>query len=107
MSQLLTLIWLKWSLFRNSLRTSKAKVNRFVTMLAILAALALALLIATGVGIAAYAFSSPAFALESALQAEQGTRAQRLPSAEFIFFSIIALCYLVWSTLPLSIGSNR
>jgi hypothetical protein len=107
MSQLLTLIWLKWSLFRNSLRTSKAKVNRIGTLLAILAALALALLIAIGLGFAAYALSSSSFGLETALNAQRGAHAERLPSAEFIFFSIIALCYLVWSTLPLSIGSNR
>jgi hypothetical protein len=107
MSQLLTLIWLKWSLFRNSLRTSKAKVNRLVTLLAILAALSLALLIAIALGFAAYALSSPSFGLDTALRSQRGARAERLPSAEFIFFSIIALCYLVWSTLPLSIGSNR
>ncbi len=107
MSQLLTLTWLKWSLFRNSLRTSKAKVNRLVTILAILAALTLALLIATGLGLAAYALSSPTFGLENALRAQRDPRTQQLPSAEFIFFSIIALCYLVWSTLPLSIGNNR
>ena len=107
MSQLLTLVWLKWSLFRNSLRTSKAKVNRVVTFLAILAALALALLIALGLGFAAYALSSPSLGLETAIRSGRGNAAQRLPSAEFIFFSIIALCYLVWSTLPLSIGSNR
>lgn len=104
MSQLLTLIWLKWSLFRNSLRSSKARVNRIATILAMLAALALALLIALGLGFAAYALSSPEFGFESAVR---GQGADQLPSAEFIFFSIIALCYLVWSTLPLSIGSNR
>ena len=107
MSQLLTLIWLKWSLFRNSLRSSKAVVNRIATIIAMLAALALALLISLGLGFASYALTSPEVGWERAIRAQRGAREEVLPSAEFIFFSILALCYLVWSTLPLSLGSNR
>jgi hypothetical protein len=107
MRQLTTLIWLKWTLFRNSLRSSKAVANRIATVLAMLAALALALLISTGLGVAAYALTSPTLGWESAIRAQPGAQQQELPSAEFIFFSIIALCYLVWATLPLSIGSSR
>lgn len=59
MSQLSTLIWLKLTLFRNSVRSSKAVVNRIATVLAMLAALTLALLIALGLGVAAYALTSP------------------------------------------------
>ncbi|MGH9933097.1 MAG: hypothetical protein ACREA9_28265 [Pyrinomonadaceae bacterium] len=106
MSQLQTLIWLKWSLFRNSLRSSKAVVNRIATALAMLMALALALLIALGLGVGAYVLTSPDVGLE-AIQAQRAPGAPALPSAEFIFFSILALCYLLWSTLPLSIGSSR
>ena len=107
MSQLATLIWLKWTLFRNSLRTSKAVANRIATVLAMLAALALALLISIGLGVASYALTSPDFGFEGAIQAQRGASEQRLPSAEFIFFSILSLCYLLWATLPLSIGSSR
>lgn len=60
-----------------------------------LAALALALLIALGLGVAAYVLTSPDIVLA-------GT-----PPPEFIFFSIFAMCYLLWATLPLSIGSSR
>jgi hypothetical protein len=107
MSQLVTLIWLKWTLFRNSLRTSKAVVNRIATVLAMLAALALALLIALGLGVAAYALTSPDVGLDRTLQPQGARGTPAIPSAEFIFFSILALCYLLWSTLPLSIGSSR
>jgi hypothetical protein len=103
MSQLLTLIWLKWSLFRNSLRSSKAIANRLATLLGMLAALALAFLIAVGLGVAAYALTSANVGRMHGPRT--GTNA--LPSAEFFFFSILALCYLLWSTLPLSIGSSR
>ena len=106
LSQLATLIWLKWTLFRNSLRGSKAVVNRIATALAMLAALALALLLALGLGFASYALTSPELGFEGARRAG-AHGAPSLPSAEFILFSIIALCYLFWSTLPLSIGSSR
>ena len=106
MSQLLTLIWLKWSLFRNSLRSRKAAVNRIATVLGMLVALVLALLFALGLGVAAYVLVSPGLGL-AAIQSQRQDGTPALPSAEFIFFSILALCYLLWATLPLSIGSSR
>ncbi len=105
MRQLYTLIWLKWALFRNSLRSAKAVVNRVATVLAMLLALGIALLIALGLGVAAYAVTSPWFAESLRSEGLHGMAA--LPAAEFIFFSILSLCYLLWSTLPLSIGSSR
>ncbi len=59
MSQLLTLVWLKLTLLRNSLRSSKAVVNRIASVLGMLVAMFVALLIALGLGIAAYALSQP------------------------------------------------
>lgn len=106
MSQLLTLIWLKWSLFRNSLRSRKAVVNRVAMVLAMIAALALALMIALGLGVAAYVLTSPEVGL-AGIQGQRAPGTPGIPSAEFIFFSILALCYLLWATLPLSIGSSR
>jgi hypothetical protein len=38
MAQLLTLIWLKWRLLRNSLRSSKAVVNKVASVLGMLLA---------------------------------------------------------------------
>ena len=105
MSQLLTLIWLKWSLFRNSLRSSKAVANRIATIIGMLIALAFALLVAFGLGIVAYMLTSPDMGV-ARIQTQPGGAAA-LPSTEFIFFSILALIYLLWSTLPLSIGSSR
>jgi hypothetical protein len=106
MRQLTTLIWLKWTLFRNSLRSSKAVVNRIATVLAMLIALGLALLVALGLGVAAYALTSPEVGLHN-FQPRTRAGDPVIPPAEFIFFSILALCYLLWSTLPLSIGSSR
>jgi hypothetical protein len=108
-SQLSTLIWLKWTLFRNSLRSSKAVANRLATVLVMLAALALALLIAFGLGVAAYTLTAPDinFAARQSLHRGPTPGAPGLPSAEFIFFSILTMCYLLWATLPLSMGSSR
>ncbi|MDQ1707684.1 MAG: type transport system permease protein [Pyrinomonadaceae bacterium] len=104
MRQLATLLWLKWTLFRNSLRSSKAVVNRVATILAMLFALALALLLALGLGVAAYALTSPEL---QNIQSRAHTGERLIPSAEFIFFSILSFLFLIWATLPLSIGSSR
>ena len=75
-------------------------------MLAMLAALALALVIALILGLAAYALTSPKLGLQNAHNGSR-TGGPPLPSAEFLFFSILGLIYLLWGTLPLSIGSSR
>ena len=106
MTQFISLIWLKWRLFRNSLRSSKAVANRVATLLGMLAALALSLLIAAGVGVAAYTLMSPDFGLEG-MEIQTGRRTRSLPSVELIFFSIFSMTYLLWVTLPLSMGSSR
>ena len=81
-------------------------MNRIATLLAMLIALGLALLVALGLGVAAYALTSPEVGLHN-FQPRTRAGDPVIPSAEFIFFSILALCYLLWSTLPLSIGSSR
>ena len=106
LSQLRTLIWLKWMLFRNSLRSSKAVVNRIASVLGMLAALALSLSIALGLGVAAYALTSPRFGFE-VLHSQTTSGERPIPSAEFIFFSIFSMSYLIWATVPVSIGSSR
>jgi hypothetical protein len=106
LSQFITLIWLKWKLLVNSLRSSKAIANRLASILGLLAALTFGLLIAVGLGFAAYALTSP----ESGLQGLRNGTAEGeagIPSAELIFFSIFTLCFVFWAILPLSIGSNK
>lgn len=107
MTQLATLVWLKWTLFRNSLRSSKAVASRIVSVLGMLLALAFALAIALGLGVLAYALTSHGLAPALARGGRAGRAAREIPSAEFIFFSIFSFCYLMWATLPLSIGTNR
>ena len=105
MSQLLTLIWLKWRLLRNSLRSSKAVVNKIASVLGMLVALGFSLAVAAVLGIVAYVVSQPetlAYLFRSS-----SSEVSAAASAEFIFFSIFGFLYLMWATLPLSIGGGK
>jgi hypothetical protein len=106
MSQLLTLIWLKWRLLRNSLRSSKAVVNRVASILGMLIALFFALIVALILGFAAYTLSQPD-ALGNAFRRTAARDISPTASAEFIFFSMFGLIYLMWATVPLSIGGSK
>ncbi|MEN3329501.1 MAG: type transport system permease protein [Acidobacteriota bacterium] len=106
MSQLLTLIWLKWRLLRNSLRSSKAVVNRVASILGMLIALFLALIVAAILGFAAYGLSQPD-ALGNAFRRTATRDVSASASAELIFFSMFGLIYLMWATVPLSIGGSK
>ena len=106
MSQLLTLIWLKWRLLRNSLRSSKAVVNKAASILGMLLALLLSLFVALGLGVTAYALSRPdAFGETFRRTATRDVAA--MASVEFIFFSMFGVVYLMWATVPLSIGGSK
>ncbi|HXQ73599.1 MAG TPA: hypothetical protein VN844_24070 [Pyrinomonadaceae bacterium] len=106
MSQLLTLIWLKWRLLRNSLRSSKAVVNKVASILGMLVALLFSLAVALVLGIIAFVISQPG-ALRSILHRSSAQGIQTATTAEFIFFSIFGFIYLMWATLPLSIGGGK
>ena len=79
-------------------------MNRVATVLTMLVALALALLVALGLGVTAYALSLPELAESFHSRAASGTKG--VPT-EFVFFSILSLCFLLWASLPLSLGSSR
>lgn len=81
-------------------------MNRLASILAVLAALALAVFVAAALGIAAYVITSPIFKLDS-MPSEALAGRGGLPAAEIIFFTIISMTYLLWATLPLSLGSSR
>jgi hypothetical protein len=105
MSQLLTLIWLKWRLLRNSLRSSKAVVNKAASLLGMLLALIFSVALALILGLVAYFVSQPE-EMEEILRRST----HEIPIAattEFVFFSICSFLYLMWATLPLSIGGGK
>jgi hypothetical protein len=106
MSQLATLIWLKWKLLRNSLRSRKAVVNKLASVLGMLAALTLSLIVAVGLGATAYALTAPGLLDEVIRRGSKGEISVPA-STEFVFFSIFGFLYLIWATVPLSIGGGK
>ena len=106
MPQLFTLIWLKWRLLRNSLRSRKAVANRVASVLGILLALVFSVVLASVLGIVAYFLSRPN-ALADVMRRSASPDASTTASVEFIFFSIYGLVYLMWATVPLSIGGSK
>lgn len=105
MSQLLTLIWLKWRLLRNSLRSSKAVVNKAASLLGMLLALLFSIALALILGLVAYFVSQPE-QMEEILR-RSSHEVPVAATTEFIFFSILGFLYLMWATLPLSIGGGK
>lgn len=96
MSQLLALVWLKWTLFRNSMRSRRAVVGKVAAALGMLAGLALALLVAFGLGVAAYAFTSP-----------EGLARGRAGASAFVFlFFIFTTTFMMWALMPLALGGG-
>src|SRR6476661_9560828 len=106
MSQLLTLIWLKTRLLRNSLRSSKAVVNRIASILGMVIAFAFALVLALVLGFIAFFLTQPE-GLGSAIHRTAGRDLPENLSTEFIFFSIFGVLYLMWTTVPLSLGGGK
>ncbi|HEX2269650.1 MAG TPA: hypothetical protein VHH35_08950, partial [Pyrinomonadaceae bacterium] len=106
MSQLQTLIWLKWRLLRNSLRSRKAVVNKLASVLGMLAALGFSLIVALSLGVTAYALTRPGALNEVFRRSSRGEVAAGA-TTEFIFFSILGFLYLMWATVPLSIGGSK
>ena len=91
---------------RNSLRSRKAVVNQVASVLGILLTLTMALAVAVGLGFAAYFTTKPGVVGEVF---RRGAAREGFGSAtaELVFFSIFSFLYLMWATLPLSLGSSK
>lgn len=103
--QLGALVWLKWRLFLNALRSRRGAANRVATALGTLAAVALSLTLATGLGLGAY------FVVRNRTGARAARLAQDLATgasvdALFLLFVMASMIYLVWATAPLSFGGG-
>jgi hypothetical protein len=100
MDQFIALMWLKWRLFRNSMRSRKAALNRVASIVLTVAALGGALVIALGVGIAAYGFST----LDRQFNAADARDLKQ--TADLFFFMTFAFLYLMWAIVPLGLGGG-
>jgi len=98
MSQLFALVWLKWRLFRNSLRSRRAVVGRVAGVLGMLAGLVLALLISAGLGVGAYFLTLPGGA--------SGVSARAALDGFLFLFFIFTVMFLMWALMPLALGGG-
>jgi len=111
MDQLTALLWLKWTLFRNAMQSRKAVLSRVASILGTLAALVFALLLAVVLGLVVYKVLSPNSATyvmaqlppDHPLAAEMK---QLMQSGFLLIFIIFAFLYLMWATVPLSLGGG-
>jgi hypothetical protein len=111
MSQFSALIWLKWTLFRNAMRSRKAVLSKIASILGTLAALAIALLIAVLLGIAVYKVLSPGASSQilAQLPPNHPLAAELkdvMKSGSTLLFMIFGILYLMWATVPLSLGGG-
>ena len=87
------------------MRSSKAVVNQAASLIGFLIVLSLALGVAIGLGFASFFLSQPGTMTEAF---RRGAAREGFPaSAELIFFSIFAFIYLMWATVPLSLGNSK
>lgn len=100
MSQLLALAWLKWALFKNSMRSKRVAAGSVASAVGMVIALAASLLAAIGVGVGAYLLASYAPAGgESASELRDG-------AGYFILFFVLTVAYMMWALTPLALGGG-
>jgi len=95
MSQLWALVWLKWRLFRNSLRSKRAVAGRVASALGLLAALVLSMLVAAGLLVAGYALVR----MGDRVEVEAG-------SGYLLLFILVTVIFMTWALTPVALGGG-
>src|SRR5918912_3747474 len=111
MDQFAALIWLKWTLFRNAMRSRKAMLSRIASILGTVIALAFALVVALALGFAVYKVLTPDLNAQMLAQVPADSplaeEARRIIQSGFLLlFIALSLLYLMWATVPLSLGGG-
>ncbi|HEX7317190.1 MAG TPA: hypothetical protein VF297_25040 [Pyrinomonadaceae bacterium] len=96
MSQLLALVWLKWTLVRNSMRSRRAVAGRAASALGALAALGLSLAVAAGVGAVAYYIATQTIHWD----------ARELNAGFAMLLFIFTTLFVMWALMPLALGGG-
>jgi hypothetical protein len=99
MAQLFALVWLKWALLRNSLRSRRAVAGRVAAAVGVLLGLALSLLIALGVGAGAYFLSAHAGRMESG-------PGRAATGAYVVLLFIFTVAFTTWALMPVALGGG-
>lgn len=108
-AQLGALVWLKWRLFLNAMRSKRGAANRLASILGTLAALAFSLLIASGFGAGAYFIivnrTSGGRRAAAGMARDLATGAS--VEALLFLFMFMSMIYLMWAFVPLSLGGGE
>lgn len=112
-AQLGALVWLKWRLFLNAMRSRRGAANRLASMLGTVAALVVSLLVATGFGVGAYfIIVNRSGGSGGRRRAAAGLLAQDPATgasieALLLLFLFMSMIYLMWAIVPLSLGGGE
>lgn len=112
MDQFSALIWLKWTLFRNAMRSRKAVLGRVASVMGTGVALVVALIVALGLGFAVYNVLSPE-SLSHAMARLPPSNSLRtelkelMQAGSLLIFVVFTILYLMWATVPLSLGGGN
>ena len=101
MSQLLALAWLKWALFRNSMRSKKAVVGSVAATFGMLLALAASLLTALTLGAGAYFLSAETHARAGSVSELQDV------SGYVLLLFMFTIAFMIWALTPLALGGGN
>lgn len=101
MSQLAALVWLKWRLFRNALRSRRAAVGSAASALGMIVVLLFALFIAAGLGMMTYYVTAAPREMADELGAG---RAEQIGFA--LLLMVFAFVYMMWAVVPLGMGGG-
>ncbi|HWW73845.1 MAG TPA: hypothetical protein VNZ44_00530 [Pyrinomonadaceae bacterium] len=98
MSQLRALVWLKWTLMRNSLRSRRAAAGRVASLLGTLAGLAVSLLVAAGVGVGSYFLSAQAHS--------RGVGVEEVRAGFVVLLFLFTVAFMMWALMPVALGGG-
>lgn len=101
-AQLGALVWLKWRLLLNSLRSRRGAANRAASAVGTLAAALLSLLFAAGLGAAGYWLARASDPAHAAALQRGGDAAQPM----LLLFGLLSMLLLMWALVPLSLGGG-
>src|SRR5918993_798046 len=93
MSQLVALIWLKWRLVRNSMRSRKAAAGRVASALTLALGLLISVGVGAGLGVASYLSLS---------DVGRGVA----ESGPFFLLFIFVMIFMLWALVPLGMGGG-
>lgn len=101
MAQLMALAWLKWALFRNSMRSKKAVAGSVASTAGMLLALAASLLVAVSLGAGAYFLAAnPPAGVQNSSELQDS-------AGYVLLLFMFTIAFMMWALTPLALGGGN